>query len=321
MLQPTSNKTALLLDSGYSSQESVHECNGLQNLSNHNMRASGPSTSRKSDSCPTTPSTQRCLRSVPNESHTRVHRLTSTCPSHSKVSLIPRPASAKKYQAKYPGSYSLARQNHLCHIETSVSPDTELVPVPETDDHTSLKHKSDSLNNHCITECTYHTSASLREGVPTHHGAPTGVRIRAHSVVPLSRKKPRSYSKALSTGETDGVTTKACLLEKSSMLLSPDKTSEEAVKGVNKSNGVAETTMCDIKHSPTTTRQPRSSPSSPAMTRRPRNGQFRSFRARGSVKVASKTEQELSSIHSSQKPHTPPPSPKCQPTVFFIPNR
>jgi hypothetical protein len=222
MLQPTLNKP-LLLDSGFSSQESVNECNGLQNLSNHNMRASGPSTSRKSESCPTT---RRYLQSVSNESHTRVHRLTSTCPSHSKVSLIPRPASAKKYQAKYPGSYSLARQNHLCHIETSVSPDTELVPVPETDDHTSLKHKSDSLYQlgHCITECDYHTSASLREGVPTHHGAPTGVRIRAHSVVPLSRKKPRSYSKALSTGETDGVTTKACLLEKSSMLLSPDKT-------------------------------------------------------------------------------------------------
>jgi hypothetical protein len=57
------------------------------------------------------------------------------------------------------------------------------------------------------------------------------------------------------------------------------------------------------------------------MTRRPQNGLFRSFHASGSAKVASKMEQESSSIHSSQKPHTPPPSPKCQPTVFFIPNR
>ena len=73
------------------------------------------------------------------------------------------------------------------------------------------------------------------------------------------------------------------------------------------------------------TRQPRSSPSSPAMTRRPRNGLFRSFRVRGSA------NEESSSTHGSpksftrrfkdrfgsQKPQSPPLSPKCQPAIVL----
>ena len=85
--------------------------------------------------------------------------------------------------------------------------------------------------------------------------------------------------------------------------------------------------------STTATRQPRSSPSSPAMARRQRNGVFRSFCGRGSVKVTSEGEQESSSNHGSpksftrrlmerfgsQKPHAPPSSPKWQPAIVLSP--
>ena len=210
---PSNLSQISLPDSGIGSLESSYDCSGLHHLNDHSTITSGPFPSRssgKSKSCPTTP-----RHSVSSGGHTHMHRQTST-PIHPAVQLTRRPASAKKYQATFPASYSPARRKQSCPTETSACPAScgtqvsRLTPVPEEYDETcvSLGQLFKNLNtksDHLKTELESLSSGSLTStGTPTPQGTPTTTRCRASSETSLIKRKPklRGNDKSLSCGDT-----------------------------------------------------------------------------------------------------------------------